>query len=88
MEPPKAPLPSLVDQFVAIVSRSDGEVFHSFNKFMYPVVPISGSNFGHLPEFAFPDGEAVRLKQDIRMYEFGTFATSFATFTMRSCDPN
>lgn len=39
----------------------------SFNKFMHPVVPVGASNFGHLPEFAFPDHEAVRLKQDIRI---------------------
>lgn len=74
MEPPKgAPRPSLIDQFVVIASRADDGIFHSFNKFMHPVVPISGSNFGHLPEFAFPDGEAVRTKQDIRMYVIWNF---------------
>lgn len=58
----------LVDQFVVIMGRADDGVFHSYNKFMHPVAPVSGSSFGHLPEFAFPDSEAVRLRQDLRMY--------------------
>lgn len=63
-----APRPALIDQFVVITSRADDGIFMSFNKFMHPVVPVGSSNFGHLPEFAFPDHEAIRLKQDIRMF--------------------
>lgn len=67
-QPQEPPRPSLVDQFVIITNFEEGGIFQSFNKFMYPVAPLSGSAYGLLPEFAFPDHEAVRQKQDIRMF--------------------
>lgn len=69
MDPPqgdqRAPL---IDQFVVVVSKVDEGVFQSFNKFVYPSIRLSGSSFGLLPEFAFPDHEAVKNRQDDRLY--------------------
>jgi len=73
MEPPKvAPRPALIDQFVVIVGRADEGIFQTFNKFIHPVAPLSGSSYGRLPEFAFPDEEAIKMRSDIRMCVFWT----------------